>query len=35
MNCPCCGQVVDQQLIDYMRREDAELVSFILEGEEE
>lgn len=35
MNCPCCGQVVDPELEDYMRREDAELLDFILEGEEE
>ncbi len=35
MNCPCCGQEVDQELIDYLRREDQELVEFRLECEEE
>jgi len=36
MNCPCCGtELSDPELIDYLRREDEELISFIREGEEE
>ena len=36
MRCPCCGhQVDDLELIDYLRREDEELLKFRLEGEEE
>ncbi len=36
MNCPCCGQEIDDpQLIDYLRQEDEELIKFRLEGEEE
>ncbi len=36
MSCPCCGQPIkDPELIDYLRREDEELIKFRLEGEEE
>jgi hypothetical protein len=36
MNCPCCGQEIhDPEIIDYLRREDEEMISFIQEGEEE
>ena len=36
MNCPCCGQEVhDPELIDYLRREDEELIQFRMECEEE
>ena len=35
MNCPCCGQEVDPELMDYLRREDEELIQFRLECEEE
>ncbi len=36
MRCPCCGhQVDDPEVIDYLRREDEEMISFIQEGEEE
>ena len=36
MRCPCCGhQVDDPEVIDYLRREDEEMISFIQESEEE
>ncbi len=36
VNCPCCGQEIDDpEVIDYLRREDEEMISFIQEGEEE
>lgn len=36
MRCPCCGQSIDDpEIIDYLRREDEEMISFIQECEEE